>query len=65
MSRTAAVDSNESRPGPVNRTWAILLISIAGLYLELLLIRWIDVSETRRVLDEQAPDASPLSPATK
>lgn len=41
MSRTAAVDSNESRPGPVNRTWAILLISIAGLYLELLLIRWI------------------------
>ena len=31
----------------------------------LLLIRWIDVSETRRVLDERAPDASPLSPATK
>ena len=31
----------------------------------LLLIRWIDVSETRRVLGEQAPDASPLSPAAK
>ena len=31
----------------------------------LLLIRWIDVSETRRVLGEQAPNASPLSPAAE
>ena len=31
----------------------------------LLLIRWIDVSETRRVLGEQAPNASPLCPNTE
>ena len=28
-------------PGPVNRTWAIFLISVLGLFLEMLLIRWI------------------------
>lgn len=27
--------------GPVNQTWAIFLISVLGLFLEMLLIRWI------------------------
>jgi hypothetical protein len=31
----------------------------------LMLIRWIDVSETRRVLGDQDTDASPLSPVAK
>ena len=31
----------------------------------LLLIRWIDVSETRRVLGDQDTDASTLSPVAK
>jgi len=31
----------------------------------LMLIRWIDVSETRRVLGDQDTDASPLSPVPK
>ncbi len=33
--------SHEALPGPANRTLSIFLISIVGLFLELLLIRWI------------------------
>lgn len=36
------MESNQSEPlGPANRTWAIFLISVLGLFLEMLLIRWI------------------------
>jgi len=36
------MESNQSEPlGPANRTWAIFLISMLGLFLEMLLIRWI------------------------
>ncbi len=31
----------ERTPAPVNRRWALLLVSIAGLFLEMLMIRWI------------------------
>lgn len=35
-------ESNQSNYlGPANRTWAIFLISVLGLFLEMLLIRWI------------------------
>lgn len=36
------VESSRSDPlGPANRTWAIFLVSVLGLFLEMLLIRWI------------------------
>jgi spermidine synthase len=41
------MDAKRTKPsqsnylGPANRTWAILLISVIGLFLEMLLIRWI------------------------
>ncbi|MCX5892776.1 MAG: hypothetical protein NTW80_07365, partial [Deltaproteobacteria bacterium] len=33
--------SQDDYPGPANRTWGIFLISVLGLFLEMLLIRWI------------------------
>lgn len=41
MSGNHAVHRQDDYPGPANRTWAICLISVLGLYLEMLLIRWI------------------------
>ena len=38
---TASHAPDKSIPGPANRTLSILLISIFGLFLELLLIRWV------------------------
>jgi hypothetical protein len=43
----------------------IYLASGAVQMVFLFLIRWIDVSETRRILGEEAADASALSPAAK
>ena len=34
-------DHAEGTVGPRNRTWAIFLVSVLGLFLELMLIRWI------------------------
>ncbi|MGA2034020.1 MAG: hypothetical protein ABSG68_17375 [Thermoguttaceae bacterium] len=43
MFETAAVRNprDDDRPGPVNRSLAIFLVSVLGLFLELMLIRWI------------------------
>jgi len=35
------IERQDDYPGPLNRTWGIFLISVLGLYLEMLLIRWI------------------------
>lgn len=37
-----AVPSQDIGCGPSNRTWAIFLISAVGLFLEMMLIRWVD-----------------------
>src|SRR5688572_10844033 len=41
MSLTATTGADAKIPAPRNRTWAIFVISLVGLFLELLLIRWI------------------------
>ena len=43
MTATATVNqtSKETRPGPQNLTWSLFLISALGLFLEMMLIRWI------------------------
>lgn len=41
MPLPAKTGADATIPGPHNRTWAIFLISVVGLFLELLLIRWI------------------------
>jgi hypothetical protein len=35
------IERQDDYPGPSNRTWGIFLISLLGLFLEMLLIRWI------------------------
>ena len=35
------IERQDDYPGPSNRTWGIFLISVLGLFLEMLLIRWI------------------------
>src|SRR5512141_2757849 len=35
------IERQNDYPGPSNRTWRIFLISVIGLFLEMLLIRWI------------------------
>ena len=41
MSNDNAISDQMDYAGPANQTWAIFLISVLGLFLEMLLIRWI------------------------
>lgn len=41
MPLTAPPPVQSDYPGPANRTWAIFWVSVLGLFLEMLLIRWI------------------------
>src|SRR5208282_177668 len=41
MGHSVESSGDEGYLGPSNRTWAIFLISVLGLFLEMLLIRWI------------------------
>jgi len=41
MAASVESSANGGYSGPVNQTWAIFLISVLGLFLEMLLIRWI------------------------
>lgn len=41
MDDRSVTKSQDDYPGPANRTWGIFLISVLGLFFEMLLIRWI------------------------
>lgn len=41
MERSGSPAARADYPGPANQSWAIFLISVLGLFLEMLLIRWI------------------------
>jgi spermidine synthase len=41
MAAAHGIDDESARLGPPNRTWTLFLVSALGLFLELLLIRWI------------------------